>query len=480
MKKFSITLSVATVLLFFFLSYQVYVPFQSDYSEGWNATRQIMVLNGVPLYSAPPHFMQTNYPPLWFHCIALLAELFGCNPDIMGRLVSLAALFSLAGLAMQLTCRVTGRQSAGVTAAALFLLLYALELPVRVAENDPQPLGMLLEMTGLLLALSSHDSKKSLYASAFFFALAVFFKPNLIGVPAGIGLALLANRNWKQFAIWSLLGVTGTALLYALTITIDGPYFMAHLFSPRTYSLHDAVYKDLRFTLIRNFPFIALSALWCWHSRVNTTKRLLGSVWLCTHLAAFYFTGGDGVAFNIFFECLWLDSILSVCALVTFPASWSAFTPTAFRLSIAACALVLLIRFPVGLVSSAIQWHQSATNSASYLNATALLRGIKGDVVCENLLMCVDAGKISLFDPYFLRGQIKKGLYPQDMMEKLLALPTTQAIEIGDTSNPVNPKYRYDRIPAKVYTWLTAHYKLAYQTPTVAIWVRHASTKEGP
>ena len=473
MKKVSFLISLAVVLLFFFLSYQIYVPFQSDYSEGWNATRQMMALDGVPLYNTLPHFMQTNYPPLWFHCIALLAKLIGCNPDIMGRFVSLAALFGLAGLAMQLTCRITGHRSAGITAAALFLLLYALELPVRVAENDPQPLGMLLEMTGLLFALSGNDRNRLLYVSAFFFALAVFFKPNLIGIPVGIGLALLANHNWKPFAIWSFLGVTCSALLYTLTITIDGPYFMAHLFSPRTYSLHDAIYKNLRFTLVHNFPFIALSALWCWHNRLNTTKRLLGAAWLCTHLSAFYFAGGDGVAFNIFFECLWLDSILSVCALITLPANWSAFTPAAFRLSISACTLVLLIRFPVGLVSGVTQWRQSSINSVNYLNAVALLRDIKGDVVCENLLMCVDAGKTSLFDPYFLRGQIKKGLYPQDMMEKLLTLPTTQAIEIGDTNTPANPKYRYDRISATVYAWLTAHYELAYQTPATAIWVRH-------
>src|ERR1022692_1283973 len=47
------------------------------YNEGWNAYRQDMAANGIPIYGEPPGYLEANYPPLSFHIIGLLGSLSG-------------------------------------------------------------------------------------------------------------------------------------------------------------------------------------------------------------------------------------------------------------------------------------------------------------------------------------------------------------------------------------------------------------------
>ncbi|MFT9442684.1 MAG: glycosyltransferase 87 family protein [Acetobacter papayae] len=473
MKKISIILlSIMVLSLYAVLSFHIYAPFQSDYSEGWNASRQVMVLNKIPLYNAPPYFTATNYPPLWFYIVSTLTTLSGYSPNLIGRLASLASLLGLAVLAAQLTRNITDSYRSGIIAGLLFLLLYAIEVPVRVAENDPQPLGMALEMLGLILAISSREHDRRLYISAILFALSVFTKPNLIGIPTGVGIALLANRNWKNFVIWCAIGIVSAIFLYFIAVTHDGSYFFAHLFFPRVYSLQEAFHKDIRFILRRNAPFIALAAIWCWRYRANQNKRILISAWVFTHLFALYFSGGDGVDFNIYFECLWLDSVLAIISLSTFKKEWKIFNKSALKISILICTSVLVMRFSDCMASNIVKWRNITSDTEDYIRAENILHNIHGNIVCENLLMCINSGKPSIFDTYFLRSQIKKGLYPQDMMEKILSLPTTEAIEIGDTNIAPDPKYRYSRVSEGVRDFLPSHYEKIYQTPSIMIWIR--------
>src|SRR5882724_8151716 len=48
-----------------------------NYNEGWNAYRQEMAANGIPLYGEPPLYTPTNYPPLSFHIVGLFGSMTG-------------------------------------------------------------------------------------------------------------------------------------------------------------------------------------------------------------------------------------------------------------------------------------------------------------------------------------------------------------------------------------------------------------------
>lgn len=60
---------------------------QIDYNEGWNAYRQEVAMHWYPLYAGSTDLAITNYPPLSFHLIGLLAGLCG-DVVLAGRLVS--------------------------------------------------------------------------------------------------------------------------------------------------------------------------------------------------------------------------------------------------------------------------------------------------------------------------------------------------------------------------------------------------------
>src|ERR1700733_10697646 len=48
-----------------------------NYNEGWNTYRADIAARGEPLYSQPPRFTVTNYPPLSFHILGFLGKLLG-------------------------------------------------------------------------------------------------------------------------------------------------------------------------------------------------------------------------------------------------------------------------------------------------------------------------------------------------------------------------------------------------------------------
>ena len=93
-------------------------------------------------------------------------------------------------------------------------------------------------------------------------------------------------------------------------------------------------------------------------------------------------------------------------------------------------------------------------------------------MVCENLLMCFNAGRASYFDPFFLGDQVKIDRMPADFMTSLVSAGTLGTVEIGDTDRPMQPRHRYDRFEPAFFAALAAHYRIVLQTPTVSIWER--------
>ncbi len=450
-------------------------PGQIDYSEGWNVMRQMQVAKGIPLYATPPHLDETNYPPLSFHLIAILAGFFGGDFNLTGRVTSSVALAALAGLAGWLAKRMTGSRSVGLAAGLVFLLAFALWMPGRVAENDPQPPGMALEMLGFCLVLRSRGRGAGFYASALLFALAVFFKPNLMALPLGVGLALLVECAWGRLAAWVGIGLVTSLALYDLALRVDGPYFLSHLLGARAYSLHDAWHQAGDYILIW-LPFIFLGGLWSWQNRHEFDGRVLGSAWLAAQVLGCIFAGGDGVAQNIFFEALWLDAVLAVVALAALPRIWPVRGRRVSFPLLAASFLLPLQKVPGTMIQAVGAWQTTPQRAVGFAEGVAILRAASGPVVCDNLLLCVEAGKPSYFDPYFLRDQMKIGRMPSDAMSNLVLTGTLGAVEIGDTNQPVQAKHRYERFPAAFFAALPMHYRIVLHTPVMTIWLRRGET----
>ena len=444
---------------------------QLDYSEGWNVIRQEKVAEGVALYAEPPGLDETNYPPLSFHLVAVLHRFLGGDINLAGRIVSLLSLVALGGLAGWLVAQLTRSRAAGFSGAAIFLAAFSLWMPTRVAENDPQLPGMALELLGFCLALRYGGSGAGLWASAPLFALAVFFKPNLIAVPLGVGTGLLCECAWPRLILWGGIGLAVSSALYVFSVQVDGPYFHTHLLWPRAYNFQGASSQGGVF-LITWSPLIFLSGLFILRHHQTLNERMLGSAWLAALVLNYGFAGGDGVSQNIFFEALWLNAVMSIVALAElsdiWPKSWGRRSFALLALS----SLLPLRLLPERVIDAVNSPHLTRLGAAEFAQGVDVLRTAPSPVVCENLLMCFNAGRASYFDPFFLGDQVKIDRMPADFMTSLVSAGTLGTVEIGDTDRPMQPRHRYDRFEPAFFAALAAHYQIVLQTPTVSIWER--------
>src|ERR1700733_10188169 len=102
-----------------------------NYNEGWNTYRADIAARGEPLYSQPPRFTVTNYPPLSFHILGFLGKLLG-GFTAAGRWTALASLLFLAVAMAALVRQFSGQWPPGVYAAFLFVLGLAVFVPDRI------------------------------------------------------------------------------------------------------------------------------------------------------------------------------------------------------------------------------------------------------------------------------------------------------------------------------------------------------------
>lgn len=440
---------------------------QFDYDEGWNALRQIQAAHFLPLYAAPPGLDITNYPPLSFHIVGLLSLLTG-DVTITARLLSLAALAAICLLAGALVRLFTPARHAGTCAALLFALWIELWMPNRIGVNDPQLLGMVFEMLGFYLFVRGAGSGRGVWLSAPLFAMALFTKHNLLALPLGAGLTLLAAQDWRRLISWVAAGsITGLALLLA-TFHWDGPYFLASLLQPRAYDVADTLRSSATYLIIF-LPFVALAAAWGWRHRHAAAYRPLIFSWAVANVFACYCSGGDGVARNIFFEAILLDAVIAIIAAADYFAARPQMPPGRRALLCLLAMLFPLSQLPGHMGAEHKEWQRLPRNEADFAAAAALLHQTPGPAVCEDLLLCAEAGKPSAFDPYHVQDQTALGHMSAQNFAAMAAQQRFGAIEFGDTDMAMPERSK--RFSPAFRQAVQAHYRIAFNTREMVIWV---------
>jgi hypothetical protein len=386
-----------------------------NYNEGWNTYRADMAAHGDPLYALPPQFAVTNYPPLSFHFLGFLGKRAG-GFTAAGRWTALASLAFLAILMAALVRQFAGQWRLGIYAALLFILGLAVFVPDRIGMNDPQFLGLALSFAGLYL-YAQHPryarnprSNWLLCASAIAFAISLFTKHNLLAFPAAVGLQLLFERAWKHFAIW--LGVLAalSAGLLALTFWWDGPYFLAHLLAPRSYSIMSGWGRVEPYLLDFQILFAA-AALWSVFYATTSTRNLLVIAFVLAHIIGFGFAGGDGVVENVLFDALVMVVVLTAIGMGDLESKL-----ISFRFGNLILLLALLMPY-LGIFALLprvlFNEHQARQGQpaldAEFRQGVVFLESRPGPALCEDLLLCYDAGKPPFFDAFYVNSQLKIG-----------------------------------------------------------------------
>lgn len=445
---------------------------QIQYNEGWNAYKQAMTVSGVPLYGQPrQHFIGgTGYPPLSFHLIGWLGQ--SASVVIVGRFISLVSLL-VAGLFVALIVR---KEGASPTVTWFAFLLYeagiAILAPDRVGMNDPQLLAEALSAAGLYCYLR-RGSSYSLYLSAVLFCLCGFTKQTMIAVPLAVGLDLLLHRPRKEFVTWAGTIIVTASLLFVLTLSVDGHFFVRHLTTGRAYSLR-AGWGHTRDYLLRFQVLLIIGGIW---SAAHFRNVLAWTFWT-GHVLAVFLAGGDGVVLNIFFGAFMATVIACALALGDLKIRPEGAAPAVFlrpqNLLMIAICVGILVQIPERVRSDFHQMADLPKQEKEYASTLEFVKASPGPALCETLLLCYDAGKPLEYDAFSALSQIKTGWTKESEVAGLIKTRHFQIIEV-DVPDP-QIAYPVEEIDGERFTpammdELRANYRLTMRTSQALIFV---------
>jgi 4-amino-4-deoxy-L-arabinose transferase-like glycosyltransferase len=376
-----------------------------DPNEGWNAAHALSLLAGKGLYPSPQSLMVNNYPPLSFYLAAALTKLTG-DAVIAGRILSLLSFLGIcAGLA--LVVRQMRLSTHAQWAAVLFFAATLLVASDYVGMDDPQLLGHAVQLFALLLLLQGRP-----LTAAAGFAVSLFIKHNLLALPLP-ALLWLWQRDRSAALRFAIAG-GGLAVLGLVLFSLTyGTSLLAVIASPRLISPANII-SGVSHLWWAALPLAALYML-------RDPRREFCLIYALIALSiGLLFSAGDGVDVNVFFD------LVLACAL---GLGLVAETNSARA---ALCALPL----PLFLV-----FHFHDDNfffTPDFRGASArdiaFLKSQPGPALCDQLSLCLWAGKGAEVDVFNVGEQIKTGARDPSTLAQMIAEHRFATLQLSDLS----------------------------------------------
>ena len=426
------------------------------FNEGWNAYYSHAAAVGEPLYGAPPDFAAVSYPPVFFHLAGALGGALG-SQNLAGRLLSLVCALWVALCAASIARRLSGDRWAAALAALFCVGWTAFFAPGYVGSNEPQMLGHAFILTAAALYAWRMESAPVLGVACVLCCAGGFVKPNLIAFPVAIGIDM-ALRSPRRFALWGGGAALTLVALYGLTVWADGPYMIQHVLSARGYSATRAVFVSGIF--VRLFlPALAICALWCLRVFRRPAERFLALTLPISLLAAVFFSGGSGVYVNVFFDSLIALSIIS--AVVVSGLAQRAGPGTLKWCAVTALVPLLFSAGPfVGGFRSPVTPSQAqAVANRVFAEDAAYLRSRPGPALCLNLLLCYEAGKPLIYDPYTSRELMAAGRLDPRRVAAEIAAGKFASIQFWNADGPATA------IPETLVAAVKSSYRIERRSP---------------
>ena len=374
-----------------------------DPNEGWNAAHALALLAGQALYPPPQSLMVNNYPPLSFYLVAAVTTVTG-DAVLAGRLVAfLAFLASCAGIGL-----VMRRFAFRAHAAWVAVLFFAATLLIAsnyVGMDDPQLLGHAVQLLGLLLLLRGRP-----IASGAAFAIGLFVKHNLLALPLAAAFWLW-RRDSKAALRFAIAGSCAAVLGLVLFRLLYGANLWTAVASPRVTSWDNVVH--------------ALSHLW-WallplaaFARNRDPRRSFCLVYSGVALGlGVIFSTGDGVDVNVFFD------LAIACA---FALGLVAETSSA---GAALCALPLPLFLAFTFHDNNYFFTRDFRNQSA--RDIAFLKSHSGPALCDQLSLCLWAGKGAQLDVFNIGEQIKTGARDPASVTRMIASHGFAVVQLQD------------------------------------------------
>ena len=374
-----------------------------DPNEGWNAAHALSLLAGHGLYPSPQSLMVNNYPPLSFYLVAGLAKLTG-DAVVAGRLLSFFAfLADCAAIALIVRQMALSRHAQWV--AVLFFAATLLVASDYVGMDDPQLLGHAVQLFALLLVLRGRP-----LAGGVVFAASLFVKHNLLALPLAAAFWLW-RQDSKQALRFALSGLGCVSLGLVAFRLVYGIDLWSVVSSSRLVSFAnvESAVGHLWWAVL---PLGALLLLK--HPKGDFVLTYAGAA-LLVGLA---FSAGDGVDVNIFFD------LAIACALAL---GLVAETNSARA---ALCALPLPLMLIAGFHDNNFFFTPDFRNQSA--RDIAFLKSHPGPALCDQLSLCLWAGKGAQVDVFNSGEQIKTGARDPAALTRLIATHHFAVLQLQD------------------------------------------------
>ena len=226
-------LAALWLVLVWFQIAKINGQYTATINEGFSSYQQATVAHGEKVYGSPPKFVYQNYPPFSFHLVGSIGQVIH-DVNVAGRWISLIAYLAIGLFTGLIVYRFTRSRDLALLGTFCWLIWLAAFDPQRIGYNDPHMLGVALSLAGFYAFIREPGSARGLYVSAVIFSLSIFTKPTLIAFPAAVAIQLFfASR--RRLMVWLGTCVGLCAVLLAITLAVDGPYFVQHQMMPRPY-----------------------------------------------------------------------------------------------------------------------------------------------------------------------------------------------------------------------------------------------------
>jgi hypothetical protein len=407
--------------------------FERNYNEGWNVYNTLRLLHHAVIYDNDL-WRVNNYPIGSFLIVSGVDRPVG-NLLLAGRIVAAVSFVAIGILAAAATRGFDGEwidALFGGACAAGFCYLVA---PAWVAVDDPQSLAEAIMLGALVSYLFGADSRLGLLRTALLVMLGGFVKHNVVAVPLAITVDL-AIRSPRRLVFWLVCCAALGAVLLGLTELVAGGSFIAHLLSPRTYAWHDAYHNLMKY--LRLFKFPLLLVLPFAPIVFRKERLLLAAYGLLAIIPAAILSGFEGTSYNMFQDAA---VFLGIAAGVLLHELRPRIAARAWPKAAAFAAMLLLLAQPVLAESPRALlrlYHASSLIAADrraareFADDARYLAERPGPAICESLLMCWQAGKPFILDPFNSRQYILAGRLDQNRLIRRVAAHEFSVIQLRE------------------------------------------------
>lgn len=406
-------------------------------NEGWNVYYAARAAAGEILYTGDPA-RQVSYPFISFYLIGWLKPLFG-NLLVIGRAISVISLSCVAICSAFIVRRFGGRSPEMLLGAAATLGFIRVQAGAWIGTDEPQMLAEALTFGGLLCYLSGDPTPWRLAGCALLCCAGGFIKPIAAAVPMAVTLDLLWHDR-RLFLIWCFCGIGALALFAGLSYEIAGGDFISEVFAKRPYYWELVAHHTKKFLRYHKIP-LAVSLVYLCQSLPPSQAVLLRACFAGALIVGAVASGGQGVSYNAFIE---LAAVVGITTALAF-GRWRDRLDS-FRVGkLASAVLPLVIGLPIATRSSEAlssllhlkrTWEAYELREVEFRRATAFLAQHPGDALCDSLLMCFEAGKPLIIEPFSARLAIETKHLDESKFIELFKQHRFAVIELPDVISP--------------------------------------------